>query len=62
MLRKEEIWNHVKCSFETTKGIQRVEGKVGEKKENIKFKTVTKMVDMSPNTSLNINGPNASTK
>lgn len=61
MLRKEEIWNHVKCSFETTKGIQRGEGKVG-KKENIKFKIVTKMVDMNPNTSLNNNGPNALTK
>lgn len=39
-----------------------MEGKVGKKKENIKFKTVTKLVDMSSNTSLNINGPYASTK
>ena len=27
MQRKEEKWNHIKCSFETTKGIQKVKGK-----------------------------------
>lgn len=31
MLRKEQIWNHIKCSIKTTKGINRLEDKYKKK-------------------------------